>query len=106
MTILSRVAARMHRFPVRVLSMAILFEIAGATAVLLFVPRLWPLGVLLIAVASTRLWSLALRFRENATGTMATLYLVIQWGALASAAVSLVLLVLGLLALILGTAWT
>jgi len=105
MNILDNVAARMRRFSVRLLSTAIVFEIAGATAILLLWPRLWPLGVLLIAVASTRLWSLALRFRETATGSIASLYLFIQWGALASAALALVFLVFGLFAL-LGTTWT
>jgi len=106
MNFLNKIAARMRRFSVRLLTTAILFEIAGATAIMLWFPRLWPLGVLLIAVAATRLWSLALRFRETATGPTATLYLVIQWGALASAAIAIIFLLFGLFALILGTAWT
>jgi hypothetical protein len=106
MNVLDKVAARMRRFSVRLLSTAILFEIAGASAILLFWPRLWPLGVLLIAVASTRLWSLALRFRETSSGPVETLYVAIQWGSLASAALALLFLVFGLFALVLGTAWT
>ena len=106
MSVLDKVAARLRRFSVRILTTAILFEIGGATAIMLWLPRLWPLGVILIAVAATRLWSLALRFRETATGPVATVYLVIQWGALASAALALIFLLLGLLALVLGTAWT
>jgi len=106
MNILARLDARMRRFSVRFLSTAVVFEISGATAIMFLWPRLWPLGVLLIAVASTRLWSLALRARDTAAGPVATVYLVIQWTALASAVIALLFLLFGLFGLVLGTAWT
>ena len=105
MNILEHIAASLRRSSVRLLSLAIVLEITGATAIHRRWPRFWPLGVVLLAVAATHLWSLALRFRETATGPAAAVYRGIQWASLASAMIALAFLAFGLLALLLGSGW-
>ena len=98
--------ARMRRFSPRLLSTAIVFEIAGSAAILLFLPRFWFVGVILIGVAAMRLASLAERARVSADDSTARLYRVIQWAAQGTVVLAVAFLVLGLLAMVLGGGWT
>ena len=105
MIILDRIALRLGRRSVRLLGTAILFEIAGSSAIVFFWPAGWALGLVLVTTALLRLYALAERGREAVVGPTVTLYVIVGWLAAISALAAVATLVVAALGALIAGGW-
>ena len=101
----ARLAGRLRARSVRLLAWAIAFELAGATAILYWWPRGWPLGLILLTLTALRVYSLAERTAGKVAGAAAALFIAVRWLAAAACAASFVVLIVAVLGFVLGSGW-
>jgi len=95
--------ARQRKYSSSVLSIAAAAEIAGSTAILLYLPRFWPVGSLLLAFAAIRVSVLAERSRDASSGWWAEIYNALRVIALVLSALGFLSIIAGLFRLVIGT---
>jgi len=95
--------SRQRKYSSSVLSIAAAAEIAGSTAILLYLPRFWPVGSLLLAFAAIRVSVLAERSRDASTGAWAEIYNALRVIALVLSTLGFLSIIAGLLRLAIGT---
>ena len=94
--------ARQRKYSSSTLAIAAAAEIAASTAILLFWPRGWPLGALLLSFSAVRVSILAERSRDASFGIWAEIFNALRVVALVLAALGFIAIVLGLLRMAIG----
>ncbi len=103
--LLDQIAGRLRARSPRLLATAIVFELAGSSAILGLWPRGWALGLILVMTAALRVYSLAERTKDSVTGPVAAFYALVRWLAAFTSLAAVVLLVGGLLRVVIGSGW-
>ena len=105
MILLDQIALRLRARSVRWLAAAVVFEIAGSSAIVCLWPAGWLLGLILVMTGLLRVYSLAERGRESAVGPVLTLYAIVRWLAALTVLAAVALLLVAAFGAVLGSGW-